>query len=60
MNKPKHGNADGDTQSGGLGKPTDDGRPTRKPKKLMLETMVMAMLAFIVPRRPRNAIADWY
>ena len=28
------------------------GGPTKKPKKLMLETMVMAMLAFIVPNFP--------
>lgn len=28
------------------------GGPTRKPKKLMLETMVMAMLAFMVPNLP--------
>ena len=28
------------------------GGPTRKPKKLMLETMVMAMLALMVPSFP--------
>lgn len=28
------------------------GGPTKKPKKLMLETMVMAMLALIVPSLP--------
>lgn len=28
------------------------GGPTRKPKKLMLDTMVMAILAFIVPSFP--------
>ena len=28
------------------------GGPTRKPKKLMLETMVMAMLALMVPNFP--------
>ena len=28
------------------------GGPTRNPKKLMLETMVMAMLALIVPNFP--------
>lgn len=46
------GNADGNAETGGLSKPSDNRWSYQETEKLMLETMVMAMLALMVPSFP--------